>query len=54
MVVAAFSAAKAAGASNPEACTFASLAVHISIQKIGETGSSSPEEIKKLHHASGN
>ena len=54
MVVAAFSAAKAAGASNPEACAFASLAVHISIQKIGETGSASPEEIKKLHHASGN
>ena len=54
MVVAAFSAAKAAGASNPEACAFASLAVHISIQKLGETGSASPAEIKKLHHASGN
>ncbi len=54
MVVAAFSAAKAAGASQEEACEFASLAVHISIQKIGETGSASPDEIKQLHHAIGN
>ena len=54
MVVAAFSAAKATGASIKEACEFASLAVHISIQKIGETGSASPQEIKQLHHASGN
>lgn len=54
MVVAAFSAAKATGASIEEACEFASLAVHISIQKIGETGSASPQEIKQLHHASGN
>lgn len=54
MVVAAFSAAKATGASIAESCNFASLAVHISIQKIGETGSASPHEIKQLHDAIGN
>lgn len=54
MVVAAFSAAKAAGATHQEACEFASLAVHISIQKIGETGSANPDQIKQLHDAIGN
>ena len=54
MVVAAFSAAKAAGSTHQEACEFASLAVHISIQKIGETGSANPQEIKTLHDAIGN
>jgi len=50
MVVAGFSAAKACGASIQEACEFASLAVHISIHQIGETGSASPEAIRQLHH----
>ena len=47
MVVAAFSLARAAGASIPEACNFASLAVHISIHKVGETGSANPMEMKQ-------
>lgn len=50
MVVAGFSAARAAGAKVAEACEFASLAVHISIHQVGETGSASPEAIKQLHH----
>lgn len=50
MVVAGFSAARAAGASVEEACEFASLAVHISIHQIGETGSASPDAIRQLHH----
>lgn len=50
MVVAGFSAARAAGATVAEACEFASLAVHISIHQVGETGSASPEAIRQLHH----
>jgi sugar/nucleoside kinase (ribokinase family) len=50
MVVTGFSAARAAGATVEEACEFASLAVHISIHQIGETGSASPDAIRKLHH----
>jgi D-beta-D-heptose 7-phosphate kinase/D-beta-D-heptose 1-phosphate adenosyltransferase len=50
MVVAGFSAAKACGATLQEACEFASLAVHISIHQIGETGSASPDAIRQLHH----
>lgn len=50
MVVAVFSAAKAAGASVEEACELASLAVHISIHQIGETGSASPDAIRQLQH----
>ncbi|MFD3408744.1 PfkB family carbohydrate kinase [Aquirufa sp. HETE-83D] len=49
MVVAGFSAARAAGASVEEACEFASLAVHISIHQLGETGSASPDAIRQLH-----
>lgn len=49
MVVAAFSAAKAAGAPIEIACEFASICANISIHKIGETGSASPEEIKNLN-----
>lgn len=50
MVVAGFSAARAAGATVAEACEFASLAVHISIHQVGETGSASPDAIRQLHH----
>ena len=50
MVVAGFSAARAAGATVAEACELASLAVHISIHQIGETGSASPDAIRQLHH----
>jgi rfaE bifunctional protein kinase chain/domain len=50
MVVAGFSAARAAGASIQEACEFASLAVHISIHQVGETGSASPEAIRQKHY----
>lgn len=50
MVVAGFSAARAAGASIQEACEFASLAVHISIHQVGETGSASQEAIRQNHH----
>lgn len=50
MVVAGFSAARAAGATVEEACELASLAVHISIHQIGETGSASPDAIRQLHH----
>jgi rfaE bifunctional protein kinase chain/domain len=50
MVVAGFSAARAAGATVQEACEFASLAVHISIHQIGETGSASQEAIRQLHN----
>jgi rfaE bifunctional protein kinase chain/domain len=50
MVVAGFSAARAAGATVAEACELASLAVHISIHQLGETGSASPDAIKQLHH----
>ena len=50
MVVAGYSAARAAGASVQEACEFASLAVHISIHQLGETGSASPDAIRQLHH----
>ena len=49
MVVAAYSAAKATGASTAECCEFANLCAHISIHKIGETGAASPEEIEKLN-----
>jgi rfaE bifunctional protein kinase chain/domain len=54
MVVAAFSAAQAAGASIPESCQFASLAVHVSIHKLGETGSANPQEIILTNHATRN
>jgi rfaE bifunctional protein kinase chain/domain len=50
MVVAGFSAARAAGATVEEACEFASLAVHSSIHQVGETGSASPEAIRHNHH----
>ena len=50
MVVAGYSAARAAGASVEEACEFASLAVHSSIHQLGETGSASPDAIRQLHH----
>jgi sugar/nucleoside kinase (ribokinase family) len=50
MVVAGFSAARAAGATVAEACEFASLTAHISIHQVGETGSASPEDIRQLHH----
>ena len=49
MIVAAFSAARAAGASVPESCEFATLCAHISIHKRGETGSASPSEIEQLN-----
>jgi rfaE bifunctional protein kinase chain/domain len=49
MIVAAFSAARAAGASIAESCEFATLSAHISIHKIGETGSASPSEIEQLN-----
>jgi len=49
MIVAAFSAARAAGASVPESCEFATLCAHISIHKLGETGSASPSEIEQLN-----
>lgn len=49
MVVAAFSATKAAGATTAECCEFANLCAYISIHKIGETGAASPEEIEKLN-----
>lgn len=45
MVVAAFTAAILAGANEAEACEFANLCAHISIHKIGETGSASIQEI---------
>lgn len=54
MVVAAFSAARAAGANIPESCQFASLAVHVSIHKLGETGSANPQEIIQTKHATRN
>jgi len=54
MVVAAFSAAKAAGANIQEACQLASLAVHVSIHKIGETGCANPQEIIDAYHATRN
>jgi rfaE bifunctional protein kinase chain/domain len=54
MVVAAFSAARAAGSSIEEACELASLAVHVSIHKIGETGSANALEIIKTYHATRN
>ena len=50
MVVAGFSAARAAGATVEEACEFASLAVHNSIHQLGETGSASPDAIRQIHH----
>jgi rfaE bifunctional protein kinase chain/domain len=49
MIVAAFSAARAAGASISESCEFATLCAHISIHKVGETGSASPSEIEQLN-----
>jgi rfaE bifunctional protein kinase chain/domain len=49
MVVAAFTAARASGASIPLACEFATICANISIHKLGETGSASPEEIKNLN-----
>jgi rfaE bifunctional protein kinase chain/domain len=49
MVVAAFSAARSSGASIALACEFATICANISIHKIGETGSASPEEIIKLN-----
>lgn len=54
MVVAAFSAARASGANIQESCLFASLAVHISIHKMGETGSANPQEIIEAYHATRN
>ena len=54
MVVAAFSAARASGANIEEACLFASLAVHVSIHKMGETGSANPQEIIEAYHATRN
>ncbi len=51
MVVAGFSAAKAAGASIQEACEFATLCAHISIHKLGETGAASPQEILDLNQS---
>jgi rfaE bifunctional protein kinase chain/domain len=48
MVVAGFSAARAAGATVEEACELASLAVHITIHQLGVTGSASPEAIRQL------
>lgn len=54
MVVAAFSAAKASGANIQEACLFASLAVHVSIHKMGETGSANSQEIIDAYHATRN
>ncbi len=54
MVVAAFSAAKAAGATVEEACSLASLAVHVTIHKLGETGSASPQEIIQANDATRN
>ena len=54
MVVAAFSAARASGANIEEACLFASLAVHVSIHKLGETGSANPQEIIEAYHATRN
>ncbi len=54
MVVAAFSAARAAGASIEEACALASLAVHVTIHKIGETGSAQANEIIQSYHATRN
>ncbi|MEY2792952.1 MAG: hypothetical protein RJA76_944 [Bacteroidota bacterium] len=50
MVVAAFSAAVLSGANLSEACQFANLCAHLSIHKIGETGSASPDEIIKLNN----
>jgi rfaE bifunctional protein kinase chain/domain len=49
MIVAAFSSARAAGASIAESCAFATLCAHISIHKLGETGSASPSEIEQLN-----
>ncbi|MHA8066618.1 bifunctional heptose 7-phosphate kinase/heptose 1-phosphate adenyltransferase [Aquirufa sp. ROCK2-A2] len=49
MVVAAFTAARATGASIPLSCDFATICANISIHKIGETGSASPEEIIYLN-----
>ena len=54
MVVAAFSAARASGANIEEACLFASLAVHVSIHKLGETGSANPQEIIDAYYATRN
>ena len=54
MVVAAFSAARASGANIEEACLFASLAVHVSIHKMGETGSANPQEIIDAYYATRN
>jgi len=45
MVVAAFMAAMLAGATEAEACQFANICAHISIHKIGETGSATTLEI---------
>ena len=42
-------AARAAGANISESCEFATLCAHISIHKIGETGSASPSEIEQLN-----
>ncbi len=44
-VVASFTAAVLSGASASEACQFANLCAHLSIHKIGETGSANWEEI---------
>lgn len=49
MVVAAFTAAMLSGATASEACQFANLCAHLSIHKIGETGSASPDEIYLLN-----
>lgn len=49
MVVAAFTAARLSGATASQACQFANLCAHLSIHKIGETGSASPEEIYLLN-----
>lgn len=49
MVVAAFASAMLAGASESEACQFANLCAHLSIHKIGETGSANWDEIMKFN-----
>lgn len=49
MVVASFSAALAAGSSIATACEFATICANISIHKMGETGSASPQEIFHLN-----
>lgn len=49
MIVAAFSAAKSTGADTKESCEFANMCAHISIHKLGETGTANPEEIIQIN-----